>query len=138
MKLEPYVNFCGWVPNNMITQKIREHDFFILPSLYETFGVVFLEALSVGVPIIAYQYNGIVLDLMNVTKAIFPLQNVSSSEIVRALLLLKGKKDLYRQWAEQTKHDILKEFSWEQHAMLYHEALKNIIKDAKSEHSSSY
>lgn len=45
-------NYLGSIPNNMVCQKMVEYDFFVLPTLSENFGHVFLEALSAGCPLI--------------------------------------------------------------------------------------
>jgi glycosyltransferase involved in cell wall biosynthesis len=38
---------------------IREHDVFVMPSIHETFGMVYIEALSQGVPIVWTRGQGI-------------------------------------------------------------------------------
>jgi glycosyltransferase involved in cell wall biosynthesis len=45
-------NYLGSIPNNLVTQLMIDYDFFVLPTLSENFGHVFLEALSAGCPLI--------------------------------------------------------------------------------------
>jgi glycosyltransferase involved in cell wall biosynthesis len=45
-------NYLGSIPNNVVIEKLIEYDFFVLPTLSENFGHVFLEALSAGCPLI--------------------------------------------------------------------------------------
>jgi len=47
------VKFLGEVSNKEVLQKMAEYDFLVLPSRYETFGIVLIEAMSRGVPVIA-------------------------------------------------------------------------------------
>jgi glycosyltransferase involved in cell wall biosynthesis len=53
-----FVIFRGYVPNSEIAKIMRESDFFILNSNYETFSVVCLEALSSGIPVISTRCGG--------------------------------------------------------------------------------
>jgi glycosyltransferase involved in cell wall biosynthesis len=45
-------NYLGSIPNNEVTEQMIDYDFFVLPTLSENFGHVFLEALSAGCPLI--------------------------------------------------------------------------------------
>lgn len=42
-----------------LRQLYREHDLFAMPSIYETFGLVYLEAISQGLPILYIQNEGV-------------------------------------------------------------------------------
>ena len=50
-----------WIPSlprAMILQQMRNHDVLVLPSLFEGFGLVLVEALSQGLPVIASEHTG--------------------------------------------------------------------------------
>jgi glycosyltransferase involved in cell wall biosynthesis len=47
------VNFLGALPVNDIAKLYDQHDLFVLPSRIEGFGIVFAEALSRGMPLVA-------------------------------------------------------------------------------------
>ncbi|SOD70297.1 glycosyl transferase family 1 [Jatrophihabitans sp. GAS493] len=44
------VTFLGPVSNEEVARLVDEHDLFVLPSQFEAFGIVFVEALSRGLP----------------------------------------------------------------------------------------
>ena len=51
------VEFHGLKTKLKIAEFMRNSDFFVQPSLYETFGVVYIEAMACGKPIIATQLS---------------------------------------------------------------------------------
>jgi glycosyltransferase involved in cell wall biosynthesis len=53
MELEEKVKFHGLKSKEEVAEFMRRCDFFISPSLVETFGVVYIEAIACGKPIIA-------------------------------------------------------------------------------------
>jgi glycosyltransferase involved in cell wall biosynthesis len=54
--LQSMITFHGRQPE--IVSFMRECDFFVLPSLYENFGVVYIEAMACGKPVIATNAGG--------------------------------------------------------------------------------
>jgi glycosyltransferase involved in cell wall biosynthesis len=56
--LEPTVKFHGAKPKEEVATLMKECDFFVLPSLGETFGVVYIEAMACGKPVIACDIPG--------------------------------------------------------------------------------
>lgn len=52
------VKFLGGLSREEVAEYINTSDVFVLPSRFETFGVVFIEALSSGKPIIASRCGG--------------------------------------------------------------------------------
>lgn len=52
------VHFVGQKSHEEICQILAESDFFALASQYETFGVVFVEAMSFGLPVIGTRCGG--------------------------------------------------------------------------------
>ncbi|MGP5276131.1 glycosyltransferase family 4 protein [Pseudomonas helleri] len=47
------ITFTGWLSNLDVKKELSKSDIFILPSKYDSFGMVYIEALSEGVPVIA-------------------------------------------------------------------------------------
>ena len=53
LELNAIVNFHGLKPKEEVAQFMRNCDFYVQPSLVETFGVVYIEAMACGKPVIA-------------------------------------------------------------------------------------
>ena len=53
LELENYVKLLGLVPDEEISLWMNAADLFVLPSLSESFGVVQIEAMAVGTPVVA-------------------------------------------------------------------------------------
>lgn len=54
----PGVTFAGWKQGEELSRYYSASDVFVLPSRFETFGLVLLEALACGVPVAAYPVPG--------------------------------------------------------------------------------
>ena len=58
-KLDKKVIFTGWLKPEYVYKKMQESDIFILPSVNETFGMVYLEAMAQGCITICTKNDGI-------------------------------------------------------------------------------
>jgi glycosyltransferase involved in cell wall biosynthesis len=56
--LDGIVEWRGAVPRSELPDVFRSADAFVLPSQHESFGVVFIEALATGIPVIATRCGG--------------------------------------------------------------------------------
>jgi glycosyltransferase involved in cell wall biosynthesis len=54
----PNIKFIGYVTNDKLSQYYQQADAFIIPSLGEGFGLVILEALSTGLPVLTSDSTG--------------------------------------------------------------------------------
>lgn len=54
----PDAEFLGWVPQDDLPQIYSEADLLLLPSSFDTFGMVILEAMSCGLPVASFDCKG--------------------------------------------------------------------------------
>jgi len=52
------VTFLGWQTREELSIKMKESSVFVLPSKKETFGVVLIEAMSCGIPVVSTKSGG--------------------------------------------------------------------------------
>ena len=58
--VERQIAFRGALPRDEVIQAYASADIFVLPSLFEPFGIVLLEAMAAGLPVVASEVGGIV------------------------------------------------------------------------------
>lgn len=90
-KLDPDVIFTGRLSNHDVLAKMRESDIFILPSVGETFGMVYLEAMASGCITIGTKGDGIDGFIRDKQNGFLTLP--VSTEIRKLLLNIKNMDD---------------------------------------------
>jgi glycogen(starch) synthase len=53
------INFAGFIPDSELIALMRSSDVLVIPSVYEPFGIVALEGMAAGVPVVASQVGGL-------------------------------------------------------------------------------
>ena len=82
LDLEENVQFLGF--RNDVPLLMKESDLFVMPSLSEPFGIILLEAMATGTPIVTTRNNG-ALHLLNGETAIF-VDKASSNALSNGIL----------------------------------------------------
>ena len=82
-------------------------DCFVLPSRYETFGVVYIEALASGRPVIGALNGGAEDIINNLNGYLVPIDDID--KLAEKMLELYKKIDSYNE--EEIRSDCLKRFS---------------------------
>ena len=77
MKLENKVKLIGW--KNNIEKYLNAADIQLIPSLYEGFGLVAVEGMSTGLPIVASNIAGLKEVLGDSNSSVTLINNVKST-----------------------------------------------------------
>jgi glycosyltransferase involved in cell wall biosynthesis len=90
--IENNVNFTGLLSRNDVVEKISKANALILSSKYETFGVVIIEALALGKPVIATRCGGPESIVREKDGILIPIEN--RAELCSAMdQMISGKNN---------------------------------------------
>ena len=92
-KLENNIKFLGIIDNYKLPDLLKKCDCFVLPSVVETFGVVYIEAIGCGLPVIAAQSGG-AYDIVNENNGII-IKNDNIEDLLSAMTYIYEQYDKY-------------------------------------------
>jgi len=101
------VNYYGLVPHKILKEELNKAHLLLHPSLEESFGVILIEAMAVGIPAIGGIKSGAVpwvldndlllVDVTNVSSIALKMENLlSSSSIYKEIAVASYQNVLYR------------------------------------------
>jgi glycosyltransferase involved in cell wall biosynthesis len=110
-----HVKFHGWVAQPQCVKTLREVDALVLPSLYECGGAVVLEAMALGLPVIASDWGG-PADYLDASCGILvpPLSREQFvKDLADAMLKLAHSAELRREMGRAGRRRVEESFDWE-------------------------
>jgi glycosyltransferase involved in cell wall biosynthesis len=104
--LESKVMFAGQLKHEKLNEWINSSDIFILPSLRESFGVVQIEAMACGKPIVATRNGG--SEEIVISEEFGLLAQTENSDD----LLNQMENAINKEWNAEKIENYAKEYSW--------------------------
>ena len=129
--LNDTVEFLGGKNHSEIEKLLEESDLFILPSDYEPFGVVFIEALSKGVPVVTCKGNGGGEELTKLGGGVELVAPNSESELAKKIIELGNDHEKLKTMSEIGKNIVRENFTWDKNALRTFNSFKEIIASYK-------
>ncbi len=119
------VVFTGYVIGDELNPLFRNSQFFILPSLYEGFGMTVLEAFAARVPVIVSRVSSLpeIAD-----EAAYFVNPLDKNEIAEAIMKFALDENL-RQYYREKGFAQVKKFDWEKTARETLKVYKSLIKN---------
>ena len=103
-----YLKYYPKSNKEFILKMLREYDFFVMPSIYETFGLVYAEAISQGLPIIYTENQGFD-GFFNQGEVGFCVSKFDYISIVKYILKIKEEYLLFSERCTQNSE----QFNWD-------------------------
>ncbi len=118
MGVSDVVIFTGFVSNEDLVAHFLISDLYIMPSIKEGFGIVFVEAMCYGLPVIAGNRDGSVDALLNGELGLL-IDPLDVDEITNAIKIVLDNKDKYI----PSRNIMMENFSYEVYKNKLHLAL---------------
>jgi glycosyltransferase involved in cell wall biosynthesis len=117
-----FVNFLGYKSKDELIRIFRENDIFILPSINETFGLVYAEAMSQGLPIIYTKGQGFDGQFID-GEVGFSVNCCNANDIAMKILeILKNYENISKNCLSRCL-----KYRWKIHTKDYEEIYKSIL-----------
>jgi glycosyltransferase involved in cell wall biosynthesis len=110
-----HVRFHGFMPQPDVAAALRSMHALVLPSLYECGGAVVLEAMAMGLPVIATRWGGPADYLDPSCGVLIELSDrpTLSEDLTRALVDLAGHPERRRAMGDAGRAKVVEQYDWE-------------------------
>lgn len=120
------VNFYGYIPHEKVSEMMQNTDIFVLPSVYEAFANVCLEAMACKKPIVIFAGQGtdeIVTDGVNAMVA----EKANGKQLEEKIEFLINNPEKCKEIAENG-HRTVREFTWQKSGERLMEIMERVIR----------
>ena len=126
LQLSRDIIFLGSVPYEEIPFYLRKADVFVRPSRSEGMGNSFIEALSVGIPIIGTPVGGIP-DIIKDGETGILCRVDDAKDVAEKILMLFGNDKLVMRMRKNGRHLVEQTFSWDAIARSYAQLFEKLL-----------
>ena len=127
-RLDKNVEFLGSISRNRLPEYYSQADIFVLPSVYEPFGIVILEAMAARLPVVASNVGGIP-EIVKNNKTGLLMPSKEPKALASAIEALVDDAHLRKIMGAAGRRRVERYFTWERIAKktleIYENALEN-------------
>ena len=109
------VKFLGFVSNEELSNYYRACDIFVVPSVYESFGLIYVEAMMHGKPVIGCKAGGIP-EVVNNGKTGILIEPYNVNQLVDGLLRLLNDPQMRQDMGQNARRLCEEKFSFDRMA----------------------
>ena len=132
LELSERVHFLGY--RRDVSELMRAVDFFVFPSRYEPFGLVVIEAMASGLPVITATTTG-AAELITPESGVVLSDSEDSQGLAQAMSSLKSDAEL-RQRMGQAARSIAEQHSWTSMAQRYVDVFEGLERQSSHQITS--
>ena len=120
------IHFTGFASDQEVVNLMTSADVLIVPSIYEPFGIVALEGMATGVPVVASKVGGLseVIEHNHTGLFVYPRNPESIAWGIDRVL---SDPDYAKMLTENAKENLHKAYSWEAVAMKTVEVYRKVV-----------
>ncbi|MBI2580188.1 glycosyltransferase [Candidatus Woesearchaeota archaeon] len=132
LSLSGSVVFAGSIPNISLPSFYKAADVFVLPSIVdrsgdtEGLGVVLLEAIAAGTPVVASNVGGIP-DIVAHSKTGLLVEQKSPHQLAAAIIKLLGSSSLRKRLSVSARKRVTQGFSWSGVAGSFYSLYRSVL-----------
>lgn len=124
--MQDSVQKIGYVDDDMMRPFYQQAEVFVMPSLFEPFGMTSQEAMACGTPVVASKFGGIRNTIINGYNG-FLVDAANPQEFADAILSLLRDEEKCREIGHNAYKVIIEEYSWEAIARRHLEFYQNFM-----------
>ncbi|MFC1687628.1 glycosyltransferase [Patescibacteria group bacterium] len=109
--LDSHVIFTGKISPQNTYKYYAQSDVFVLPSHREGFGVVLIEAMATGVPVVASNV-GAIPEIVDNNQTGFLAESNNAKDFAEKILLLLENEDLCKSFGNRGKEKVKNNYLW--------------------------
>ncbi|MGD8868629.1 MAG: glycosyltransferase [Gemmatimonadales bacterium] len=125
-RLHDHVTIAGYVPDDLLVPYYQGAALFVLPSVFEPFGMTVLEAMACGTAVVASRLGGIRTVIASGQNGLL-VDPTDRDEFAAAIVRLIEDRTLAKRLGRAGRSTVIDEFSWEaiarRHLALFDEHL---------------
>jgi len=125
--LSDNIIFLGKVSEEELIKWYNKVEVFVLPSLFEGFGIVCVEAMACGIPVIGTRVPGIV-DIIKNRKNGILIPSKNSKKLANAIIGLLKDEKLRQLLGENGKKEVIERFDWDMISQEFINVYKGMLK----------
>lgn len=130
LEISNFVEFKGYISNELVAKALTTLDIFVVPSIYESFGVSAVEAMSCEIPVVASDADGFTEVIENeITGFIVPQKN--EEELAKKIQKLIDDKNLRYLMGKKARNRVKKKYEWNKNVDKMIEIYEEIINEGK-------
>lgn len=119
LEINENIIFTGFIPDNRLKNYYEQSDLFTLPSLYEGFGIVYVDSLACGLPIVTTKCGGPEDIISNYNGKLVPTKD--SKALSNAI-----SSSLHQEWNKSKIIKESKKYKWENIIKKYNNVYKKL------------